>query len=170
MPGGGKSTVGKRLAQRLGVPFVDCDERIEQLTGRTVGALFEAEGEARFRDREAEVLAGLVGGGEGVVATGGGAILRAANRTLLREHTVPIYLHTSVDELWRRVRRNRRRPLLQVSDPRGRLEAMYRERHPLYEEVAALIVGTGAPPIGEVVEQIVEQLATRGLVPRVSAP
>jgi shikimate kinase len=163
MPGGGKSTVGKRLAQRLGLPFNDSDERIEQVSGRTVARMFELEGEAAFRDRESQVLADLVAEGPGVIATGGGAILRASNRALLRERTLPIYLHTSVDELWRRVRRNRRRPLLQVSDPRARLETMYQERHPLYQEVAALTVGTGAPPLSEVVDLIVQQLATSDL-------
>ena len=158
MPGGGKSTVGKLLAQRLGVSFADSDDAIERRTGRAIGALFEQQGEASFRDLESDVLAELIQGGTGVIATGGGSILRPANRDMLRELTVPIYLHATLDELWRRVRRNNRRPLLRVSDPRARLEALYEERHPLYSEVAAFSVETGKPPLAEVVDAIVARL------------
>ncbi len=158
MPGGGKSTVGKLLAQRLGVSFADCDLAIEHRAGCAIGTLFEREGEAAFRDLEADMLRELIEKGTGVIATGGGSILRPANRALLRERTVPVYLHATLDELWRRVRRNNRRPLLRVSDPRARLQALYDERHPLYTEVAAFRVETGRPPLSAVVDAIVMRL------------
>ena len=161
MPGGGKSTVGKLLARRLGVSFADSDDAIERRTGRTIGALFEREGEVAFRDIEADVLAELIRYGTGVIATGGGSILRPANRAMLRELTVPVYLHATLDELWRRVKRNNRRPLLRVSDPRARLQALYEERHPLYGEVAAFCVETGQPPLAAVVDAIVTRLETQ---------
>ena len=158
MPGGGKSTVGKLLAQRLGVSFADSDDAIERRTGRTIGALFELEGEASFRDLESDVLEELIRSGTGVIATGGGSILRPENREMLRERTIPVYLHATLDELWRRVRRNNRRPLLRVVDPRARLQALYEERHPLYSEVAAFSVETGKPPLAAVVDAIVTRL------------
>lgn len=162
MPGGGKSTVGKLLAQRLGVSFADCDVVIEHRAGCAIGTLFEREGEAAFRDLEADVLSDLIERGTGVIATGGGSILRPANRALLRQRTLPVYLHATLDELWRRVRRNNRRPLLRVSDPRARLQALYDERHPMYTEVAAFQVETGRPPLSAVIDAIVTRLDCTG--------
>jgi shikimate kinase len=158
MPGGGKSTVGKLLAQRLGVSFADADEAIERRAGASIASLFEHQGEAAFRDLESTVLRELVETRTGVIATGGGSLLRADNRALLRDRTVPIYLHATLDELWRRVRRNNRRPLLRVADPRARLQALYEERHPLYVGVAAFSVETGKPPLAAVVDAIVARL------------
>ena len=162
MPGGGKSTVGKLLAQRLGVAFADSDVCIEHRAGCAIGTLFERDGEAAFRDLESDVLSELIHEGMGVIATGGGSILCPTNRALLRGRTVPIYLHATLDELWRRVRRNNRRPLLRVSDPRARLQALYDERHPLYTEVAAFRVETGRPPLSAVVDTIVMRLDCPG--------
>jgi shikimate kinase len=158
MPGGGKSTVGKLLARRLGVSFADSDDSIERRTGLAIGALFEREGEAAFRDLETEVLEELIRAGTGVIATGGGSVLRPGNQAMLRELTTPIYLHATLDELWRRVKRNNRRPLLRVEDPRARLETLYKERHPLYAGIAAFTVETGKPPLSAVVDAIVMRL------------
>jgi shikimate kinase len=169
MPGGGKSTVGKLLARRLGVSFADSDDAIERKAGRSIATLFEQEGEAAFRDRESETLCDLVESGTGVIATGGGIILRPTNRALLGERTIPIYLHATLDELWRRVRRNARRPLLRVSDPLARLQSLYEERHPLYCELARFTVETGKPPLAAVVDDIVTRLEPAGGVPATGA-
>ena len=158
MPGGGKSTVGRLLARRLEVSFIDVDDAIERRYAASVSALFAARGEDAFRDIEADVLAESTIGGAAVVATGGGAVVRERNRALLREATIPVYLHASLPELWRRVRRNSRRPLLQVSDPRARLAQLFEERHPLYCETARIVVETGEPPMSRVVDEIVARL------------
>lgn len=164
MPGGGKSTIGKLLAKRLDLPFADADSIVEQNAGCSIASLFEHEGEAGFRKREANILKQLVERGPGVVATGGGVVLDPANRALLRDATVPIYLYASPPELWRRVRRNSRRPLLQVADPYKRLCELFDERHPLYGEVAAITVQTGRPPLSAVADAVVTQLVRRGIV------
>jgi shikimate kinase len=124
MPGGGKSTVGKELARQLGCDFVDCDKEFERRSGSTIVALFARDGEAAFRDLEAATLAGLIEEGAAVIATGGGAVLRSTNRELLRERTRCVYLRAGPDFLWRRLRRDRRRPLLQVPDPQRRLQEL----------------------------------------------
>ncbi len=170
MPGGGKSTVGRHLARRLGWAFVDIDEAIEVRTGYTVTELFEQRGEPAFRDFEAGLLAELIQQRPSVVATGGGSILRAQSRELLKSTTVPVYLHASLDQLWRRVRRNSRRPLLQVGDPRGRLQQLLGERHALYCEVARFTVETGSPSMSSVVDSIVDMLHSIGIAPTADAP
>ncbi len=140
MPGSGKSTIGKRLAARLGCPFVDADRELESRCGVTIATMFEIEGEQGFRDREARLLAELCEEKGQVVATGGGVILRPENRALLRGQPRVVYLQASVAELWSRLRHDRKRPLLQGKDPRARIEKMHRERVPLYEEVADITV------------------------------
>ena len=155
MPGGGKSTVGRLLARRLGVPFADSDLAIEQRMGMSVGQVFEKHGEPFFRDLESDVLRTLVVTKPSVVATGGGSVMRAENRDLLRELTVPVYLQAHLSELWRRVRGNSRRPLLRGPSPYERLEQIYAERHPIYCELAAIVVVTGTPTVADVVETIV---------------
>jgi len=164
MPGGGKSTIGKLLAKRLDLPFADADSIVEQSAGCSIASLFEREGEAGFRKREASVLRELVERGPGVVATGGGVVLDPANRALLRDASVPIYLYASPPELWRRVRRNSRRPLLQVDDPYKRLCELFDVRHPFYGEVASITVPTGRPPMSAVADAVVTQLVQRGII------
>lgn len=158
MPGSGKSTVGKEVAHRLGLAFADCDKAIEHRAGCPIAALFEREGEGAFRDLESQVLASLVAGGPSVIATGGGVVLRAANRELLRAHTRCVYLRAGPDLLWKRLRRDRRRPLLQVADPRQRLRDMSAEREPLYEETARLIVDTEGLSFDRLVGAVMERL------------
>ena len=158
MPGGGKSTVGREVARRLHRRFVDCDKEVEVRSGCTIAALFERDGEAAFRDLEATTLAALVEAESAVIATGGGAILRDTNRELLRRRTRCVYLRASPDFLWRRLRRDRRRPLLQVADPEARLRAMSAEREPLYLETAALVVDIEGLTFGRVVDEVMRQL------------
>jgi len=158
MPGSGKSTVGKEVAHRLGLAFADCDKAIEHRAGCSIAALFEREGEGAFRDLESEVLASLVARGPSVIATGGGVVLRAANRELLRARTRCVYLRAGLDLLWKRLRRDHRRPLLQVADPRRRLREMSAEREPLYEGTAHWIVDTDGLSFDRLVGKLMEQL------------
>ncbi|MFK7963540.1 MAG: shikimate kinase [Burkholderiaceae bacterium] len=136
MPGCGKSTLGKRLATRMGRTFIDADRELEERCGVTVATMFDIEGEQGFRDREHRLLAELSEQDGLIVATGGGVVLREDNRHLLKGKPLVLYLQASVAELWSRLRNDRKRPLLQGADPRGRLEALFKERGPLYESVA----------------------------------
>ncbi|MDA8390766.1 MAG: shikimate kinase [Gammaproteobacteria bacterium] len=146
--GAGKSTIGRVLAARLGREFCDCDTEIEKRTGASIPLIFAVEGEPGFRRWESLVLADLVLRPKIVLATGGGAVLAAANRDLLKAHGCVVYLQAGTDTLWERVHRDRGRPLLQAEDPRARVEALAAARDPLYREVADLIVSTDhrAPP------------------------
>jgi len=141
--GAGKTTIGRRIAAALGFEFIDTDEALEQRTGAEVALIFDIEGEAGFRRREHAMLAEVAGRDGVVVATGGGSILRPENRRIMRAHGTVIYFHASVDQQLRRLRRDKRRPLLQRGDRRRRLERLYREREPLYRELADIIVDSG---------------------------
>ena len=160
MPGGGKSTVGKDLARQLGCDFVDCDKEIERRSGATITTLFARDGEAAFRDLEAATLAELIEQGAAVIATGGGAVLSSANRALLRERTRCVYLRAGPDFLWRRLRRDRRRPLLQVPDPQRRLQELSAEREPLYLETAHIVVDIEGLTFDRLVDSILDRLAS----------
>ncbi len=165
MPGSGKSTVGRQLSRRLQLPFFDSDHLIEQRLGCSIREYFAREGEAAFRDLEEQVLAELARGGDAVVATGGGAVLREANRTALRAGGKVIYLRSSPEELYRRLRHDTQRPLLQVADPMARLRTLYAERDPLYRETAHFQIETGRPSVPTLVNMIVMQLELAGLLP-----
>lgn len=158
LPGGGKSTVGRQLARRLDRPFFDADQVIERELGESIRSFFEREGEARFRDIEERVIGELTGAGSGVLATGGGAVLRQANRQVLRERSIVVYLHSSPEELMRRLRRDTQRPLLQVADPLARLRELAATRDPLYRETAHFTVETGRPSVAALVNMIQMQL------------
>jgi shikimate kinase len=158
MPGCGKSTVGRELARRLGASHVDLDQEIELRAGCSIATLFVRSGEDTFRDMEASVLGELVDSGASVIATGGGVVLRPANRELLRTRTRCVYLRASNELLWRRLRRDRRRPLLQVADPKERLHAMSAEREPLYEDTAAIVIDTDGLSFDHLVERLIERL------------
>jgi len=170
LPGSGKSAVGRRLAGKLNLPFIDSDTVIEQRIGCSIREFFEREGEARFRDIEEEVIAGLARAGGAVVATGGGAVLRPANRQQLHGHFHVIYLRSTPEDLYRRLRHDVKRPLLQVADPLARLRELHAARDPLYRETAHEALDTGRPSLGAVVHAILAQLEARGhLVPEADA-
>ena len=134
--GAGKSTIGRALAEELGVPFHDTDTLIEQRCGASIAWIFDVEGEAGFRDRETAVIRELAGGCGAVVATGGGAVLREENRRLLSDMGTVVYLETSVKQQLARTRRDRKRPLLRSGDREQILAELLAVRDPLYREVA----------------------------------
>ena len=170
MPGGGKSTVGRQLARRLGQSFADADHVLEQRVSCAISTYFKREGEQRFRDVESEVLRDLVARPGLVLATGGGVVLREENRQLLNEHTICIYLRSNPEELFRRVRHDTRRPLLQVPDPMARLREMIATRDPLYRQTAHYVVETGRPSVTTLVNMILMQLELAGLVDPSAVP
>lgn len=165
LPGSGKSTVGRQLARRLALPFVDSDHVIEQRLGCPIREYFEREGEAAFRDVEEAVIDELSLAQTGILATGGGAVLREANRRHLRDRGLVVYLKSSPDELFRRLRHDRNRPLLQVADPLARLRDLYAIRDPLYRETAHFSIETGRPSVATLVNMIVMQLELAGAWP-----
>lgn len=145
--GAGKSTVGRHLAKKLGKRFVDADREIEARTGVPISVIFEIEGEAGFRRREAELIDELTGASDIVLATGGGAVLDAQSRHALKTRGFTIYLCASVDELVARTRHDRNRPLLQGADRGARFAELLEQRDALYREVAQLVVQTGRPGV-----------------------
>lgn len=159
MPGSGKSTVGRQLAHRLGVGFVDLDHRLEQIIGTTIRSFFETEGEERFRDLEARVLAEVAQEPGGLVlSTGGGAVLRPENREVLRQMGAVLYLRASPEEIFKRVKHDRTRPLLQGGNPLEKLRDLYAQRDRLYRETAHYVIETGRPTVSTLVNMIMMQL------------
>ena len=156
--GAGKSTIGRQLAKQLGMPFHDSDHTIESRTGVDIPLIFELEGEAGFRKREASVIDELTRLPNIVLATGGGAILDPANREHLKTRGRVIYLHTSVNHQLKRTRKDRNRPLLQTGNPRKKLEELMSLRDPLYREIAGIIIDTDGMRVRDVVKIIMQRL------------
>ncbi len=156
--GAGKSAVGRQLARLLHLEFVDSDEEIEARTGVDIPFIFEKEGEAGFRKREAKAIDDLSQKDGIVLATGGGAVMDPQNRNHLGARGFVIYLHTSVDQQLSRTRKGRERPLLAEDDPRAVLEALMATREPLYREIADLTVETDGRKVRAVANEIVERL------------
>jgi shikimate kinase len=156
--GAGKSAVGRQLARLLHLDFVDSDEEIEARTGVDIPFIFEKEGEAGFRKREARVIDDLSRRDGVVLATGGGAIMDPQNRNHLGARGFVIYLHTSVDQQLSRTRRGRERPLLADDDPRAVLESLMASREPLYREIADLTVDTDGRKVRAVANEILDRL------------
>ena len=137
--GAGKTSLGKRVARRLGLEFVDADQRIEQAAGASVSTIFELEGESGFRLREERLLNELLRGGAQVIATGGGAVLSAGNRERMRERAFVVYVRVSLERQLDRLHRDQTRPLLASGDRRETLQALSETREPLYQSVADLV-------------------------------
>jgi shikimate kinase len=163
LPGVGKSTVGRRLAKHLDVEFIDCDAVLERRFGESIASFFERFGEAAFRDAEQAFLQELVEGvaaAGAVIATGGGVVVREANRRLLRDRTVCVWLDARPSALLERLGRNNRRPLLQVTDPRARLMQLARQREPWYAEASSIKV-TALRNVAATVAAIEQALAAK---------
>lgn len=156
--GAGKTTIGRALAKRLDKRFIDSDHEIEARTGVSIPLIFEIEGEASFRQREAEVIQDITSRDGIVLATGGGAVLNPENRKLLKSRGTVIYLRASVNSILQRTSHDKNRPLLQTPDPRQRIEQLAREREPYYLEVADFIIETGRPNVQSLVQTILNQL------------
>lgn len=169
MPGAGKSTVGKALARKLDLPFLDADHEIFKHTGVAISTIFELEGEAGFRHREAQVIRELSSRQGILLATGGGAILKMENRDLLKRTGTVVYLHASLDHLWQRTRHDRRRPLLQSGNPREALRGLLDIRDSLYRQTADVIVETGRQSVAMLVNQLADELTRRQLWPLTNA-
>lgn len=158
--GAGKTTVGKLLARHLKKTFLDSDHEIEKRTGANIPLIFELEGEAGFRAREAAMIEELTQLRDIVLATGGGAVLNERNRENLRKHGTVVYLRAKVEDLWQRTRHDRNRPLLQTADPLARLRELYAQRDPLYRECADIIMDTGDQSVHGLVRQLEQKLRT----------
>jgi len=156
--GVGKTTIGRLLASKLHFDFVDTDHLIEESTGADIAWIFDVEGEDGFREREHQTLVGLADVAKTVVATGGGIVIRKNNRDVLNKLDSVIYLQAGVDRLVERTSRDRKRPLLQVDDPRQKIEALLDEREPYYQEVADFSVLTDGQSPKSTVQNILKRL------------
>jgi shikimate kinase len=155
--GCGKSAVGRRLAHRLTLPFVDADEEIEKVAGMSISDIFAEYGEAHFRDREAKVIARLLGSGPQVLATGGGAFMNTDTRDAIMARGVSIWLRAELPVLMRRVMKRNTRPLLRTADPEAVMRRLMEERYPVYE-AADIIVESRDVPHDVIVGEIIEAL------------
>lgn len=156
--GAGKTTIGRLLAQHLHKTFIDSDHEIEARTGANIALIFELEGEAGFRDREESLLDELTQNSAVVLATGGGAVLRETTRTRLRERGLVIYLKADVHELLQRTRFDKNRPLLRTPDPKAKLEALIKERDPLYHQVADIVFDSGHQALPVLIRALEQQI------------
>jgi shikimate kinase len=145
MMGAGKSTIGRRLAARLCLPFLDADTEIEAAAGMSIQEIFETHGEPYFRDGEARVIARLLEAGPGVLATGGGAFMRADTRERIRSKAISVWLKADADIIMRRVRRRADRPLLQTADPAATVSRLIEEREPVYQHAHVTIWSRDVP-------------------------
>ncbi|MFT3755189.1 MAG: shikimate kinase [Pseudoxanthomonas sp.] len=159
--GAGKTSIGKRLAERFGLRFVDIDQAIVERSGASIPVLFEHVGEAGFRQRESDVLADILAGEGQLVSTGGGAVLAAGNRQCMRERGFVVWLQVGIDQQLRRVGRDRNRPLLHADDREQVLRDLAAVREPLYREVADLSLDTDGLSPTEATCALVAQLAAQ---------
>ncbi len=162
LPGSGKSSVGRHMAKRVRTLWIDTDSVVERKSGLSVQDLFQNEGEPYFRDLESAVLIESLQTEPAIVSTGGGIVIRQLNRALLREKAAVVYLHAKPQQLYKRLRRDTKRPLLQVEDPLERLLELYQQRDPLYRETAHYTVEIGAPSVFQLVTQIIGLLQADG--------
>ncbi len=161
MMGAGKTTVGRMLAKQLGKTFIDSDEEIQKRTGVKISHIFDVEGEEGFRQRESCVIQDLVKLDNIVLATGGGAVLRADNREALQQNGTVIYLKSGVHDLWQRTRHDHNRPLLQTANPRARLQELFEQRDPIYTTVADHIIHTGKQSVQILIARLIKKISAQ---------
>jgi shikimate kinase len=155
--GCGKSSVGKRLANKLGLPFIDADEEIERVAQKTINEIFSDHGETFFRDRESKVIARLLASGPQVLATGGGAFINPETRAKIKESGISVWLRAELPVLMRRVAKRDTRPLLRDADPEAVMRKLMDDRYPVYAE-ADLTVDSREVPHDSIVVEIIENL------------
>ena len=155
--GAGKSAIGKRLALRLGLPFVDADDEIERAAGCSIAEFFDRFGESEFRAGERRVISRLLAGPPHVLSTGGGAYMDTETRALMRKHAITVWLRADLEVLYDRVRKRSHRPLLRQGDPKEILARLISQRYPVYAE-ADLVVESTAQPAEATTEQVIEAL------------
>ena len=160
MMGAGKSTIGRRLAARLRLPFTDADTEIEAAAGMSIPDIFETHGEPHFRDGEARVIARLLDHGPAVLATGGGAFMREETRNRIRDKAISIWLKADADIIMRRVRRRADRPLLQTENPEATVSRLLEQREPVYQD-ADLTIASRDVPHERIVDECIEALRIR---------
>lgn len=163
--GAGKSTIGRLLAKALGLRLIDSDKEIEQRTGASIPMIFEYEGEAGFRKREAEILSTLTAMSPIVLATGGGSVILPENQRLLSQRGFVVYLQCAVDKQFERTHKDSNRPLLNTDNPKTRLEELFKVRDPLYQAVADFIIDTGQHSSRSAVRQILKAFNRAGKQP-----
>ena len=156
--GSGKSTIGNIIARRLNREFQDSDQFIERRTGVDIARIFDIEGEQGFRDRETNALQELLSQNNRVIATGGGSVMRSENQQMLKQRGYIVFLDTSLNQQMQRLRRDKKRPLLQTENPRARLEALSHERRPIYLDLADLVVKTDKRVARRLASDIINQL------------
>ena len=160
MMGAGKSTIGRRMAVRLKLPFLDADTEIETAAGMSIPDIFETHGEPHFRDGEARVIARLLDSGPAVIATGGGAFMREETRNRIRDKAVSIWLKADAEVIMRRVRRRSDRPLLHTADPEGTIDRLLGEREPVYQNADVTVLSRDVPH-DRIVDECLEALRDR---------
>ena len=161
MMGAGKTAVGTALARQLGVAFKDSDEEIVRAADRTIAEIFERDGEPFFRARETEVIGRLLRGTPCVLSTGGGAFLAEANRSLIHDVGVSVWLKADLELLWQRVRHKTTRPLLRTANPRETLRELYEKRQPLYAQADIVVESAAERSVEEMASRVVEALHGR---------
>jgi shikimate kinase len=161
MMGAGKTAVGRALATRLGVPFIDSDAEIELAANASIAEIFQRDGEAFFRAKETQVIERLLGGESGILSTGGGAFMQPANRQMISAQGVSVWLDAPLPLLWQRVRHKDTRPLLRTPDPHATLAAMFEERVPVYALADLRVPVLARYSIEDTVDAVIAQLQTR---------
>ncbi|WP_350335433.1 shikimate kinase [Coralliovum pocilloporae] len=169
MMGAGKTTIGRRLAALLDIPFVDADAEIEKAANQTIPEIFEQYGEDHFRDGEKRVIARLLEGGQQVLATGGGAFMNDETRAAIQAGSLSVWLRADFDILMERVRRRSNRPLLQTADPEGTLRALIDARYPTYSEAHLTVESRNAPHeaiVADLVKALADHLGSQNVADR----
>ncbi len=161
MMGAGKTAVGRALAARLGVPFLDSDAEIESAANMTIPEIFERDGEPFFRQKETQVIGRLLDEERGILSTGGGAFMTEGNRAMISERGASVWLRADLNVLWNRVRHKDTRPLLRTADPYATLKALYEDRVPVYAEADLIAESDGETSIDNMVDRVVEALLAR---------
>ncbi|KIN60896.1 Shikimate kinase [Sulfitobacter noctilucae] len=161
MMGAGKTAVGRAVAARLGVPFLDSDAEIEAAANASVPEIFERDGETFFRKRETEVITRLLKSERGILSTGGGAFLAEQNRKVISQQGVSVWLNADIELLWSRVRHKETRPLLRTADPKATLTALYAQRVPMYEKADLMVPCAATLSIEGMATRVIEALLGR---------